>query len=174
MACSLCKSVVYLKCTWSFRQQFTGVGTIDLHHTEVSKGRHILTPAYMTQPQLAHCLICHLLLYHHHVKYQLSSASGIHSIGQHWRNISELLENYPIVSSYGKKVDLLHSLAAMLDGWNGHCSTESEDYTNHRPDLDHWWETICLTVDYEYGFERFRFFIVISSVLGYFWFVPLY
>lgn len=73
-----------------------------------------------------------------------------------------------LVSSYGKKVDLLHSLAAMLDGWNGHCSAESEDYTNHRPDLDHWWETICLTVDYEYGFERFRFFIVISSVLGYF------
>jgi hypothetical protein len=89
------------------------VGTIDLHHIEVSKIRHIMTSAYMTQPQLAHCLICHLLLYHHLVKYQLSSVSGIHSIEQHWRSICELLENYPVVSSYGKKVDLLHSLAAM-------------------------------------------------------------
>lgn len=122
----------------------------------------------MTQPQLAHCLICHLLLYHHLVKYQLSSVSGIHSIEQHWRSICELLENYPVVSSYGKKVDLLHSLAAMLDGWNGHCSVESEDYTDHRPDLDDWWETIHLTSYYEYGFERFQFFIVMSSVLDYF------
>jgi hypothetical protein len=28
-------------------------------------------------------------------------------------------------------VDLLHSLAAMLDGWDRHCSSVSENYANH-------------------------------------------
>lgn len=63
----------------------------------------ISTPAYMTQQQQqqqAPCLIHHFII--------VSSSSYT----------KKLIENYSVISLRGKRVDALHRLAAMLDGWD--------------------------------------------------------
>ncbi|KDR12033.1 hypothetical protein L798_13866 [Zootermopsis nevadensis] len=44
----------------------------------------------MTQPQLAPCLIRHFIKRHHLVIYHITFYCGIHSVGHHRRNISEM------------------------------------------------------------------------------------